>query len=671
MMSTLNSSPYVGRFAPSPSGRLHLGSLLTAYASYLRAKSQHGRFLIRIEDLDLPRCPERNTPIMMQELAILGLFSDDKVLYQSHDTELYHSEIARLYFNHQAYKCTCTRSDLKKRPCCCFENNHHDHTLNQPSIDPQSDSKASFELNNQDSCALSSLLTPQLKLPLPTAKERFSIRVNLEKLLENYPSFKDGNLGVICKSDLETELTHTMVLLRADNIIAYNLAVVVDDLRQGVTEIVRGADLLDATFLQLAFYEMLGEKAPDFFHIPLITNKDGNKLSKQNYAPGALDEFTAGEALIKSATILNILSDDISCEILNSIHTAADSPSKEHISTYFKRAFHDCTAITLLSQALNSNNAENDDTAKDVNKLVAGNKASLDDKAVKNDIDRSEALAANFTESLMQLLMSEHQLMQLIGNAIIEVLDLCYTDQSHKKHLDNKLRCLIHDLKDQDVVLTSKNIFNWVLLRLKLESIPNFAKRDYESLGFDEFASLHNEAQHINNEYELLASLDHDNDAAKLSEKDFDYCTIITKLEHDLTPQGGFLSLLEDTDIFSKNESNNENSKITESSTSTACNEMEDSSKSAKLIENTDSSMNTVTLGNSSMHKLFEDYLNITYKTVYARAALMVIDRLNSKQYSKAAELCRSHQKALDEVLQGFSSLITVQNLPKKPIMML
>lgn len=258
---------YCGRFAPSPSGRLHWGSLVSGYASYFRAKSQQGRFIVRIEDLDFPRCPKENTPIVLEELELLGIKSDCSPIIQSEQLINYQELLSKLIDSKQAYYCTCSRAQMKMRPCPC-----HDKTI-------------------QEQIA---------KGPL----DHVAIRIDLSPYLTHHKSFVDGNLGLIEQAALDHELAHSLVLKRADNIIAYNLAVVLDDHDEHISEVVRGADMLDATFLQLCLYEILGYQAPSFFHVPLIVDHSGNKLSKQNKAPAVLVTNAPHQALAHTYQLL-------------------------------------------------------------------------------------------------------------------------------------------------------------------------------------------------------------------------------------------------------------------------------------------------------------------------------------------------------------------------------
>ena len=258
---------YCGRFAPSPSGRLHWGSLVSGYASYFRAKSQQGRFIVRIEDLDFPRCHKENTPIVLEELELLGIKSDCSPIIQSEQLSNYQELLSKLIDSKQAYYCTCSRAQMKMRPCPC-----HDKTI-------------------QEQIA---------KGPL----DHVAIRIDLSPYLTHHKSFIDGNLGLIEQATLDHELAHSLVLKRADNIIAYNLAVVLDDHDEHISEVVRGADMLDATFLQLCLYEILGYQAPSFFHVPLIVDHSGNKLSKQNKAPAVLVTNAPHQALAHTYQLL-------------------------------------------------------------------------------------------------------------------------------------------------------------------------------------------------------------------------------------------------------------------------------------------------------------------------------------------------------------------------------
>lgn len=271
---------YQGRFAPSPSGRLHGGSMLTGLAAHLRAKSSQGLCLTRIEDLDFSRCDPSLTPLMIQELTLLGLFStQEQLAIQSHELVVYRNVINRLYRHHQAYLCNCTRAELKIRPCNC----PNKHLL------PKYVQHEHLEISGAD-------------ISLAAAQDRLAIRTELKHYLNQarFQSFEDELSGKITLP-ADYHPVSSLVIQRSDGIISYNLAVVVDDHRQGITEIVRGADLLDTTFLQLALYEIFDYTPPKFLHVPLIKDEQGRKLSKQNHAPAILGQLLPHQAVKQAA----------------------------------------------------------------------------------------------------------------------------------------------------------------------------------------------------------------------------------------------------------------------------------------------------------------------------------------------------------------------------------
>ncbi|MGN1356545.1 MAG: tRNA glutamyl-Q(34) synthetase GluQRS [Succinivibrionaceae bacterium] len=235
---------YVGRFAPTPSGNLHLGSLTTAVGSYLRAKSFQGKWLLRIEDLDQPRCPAGASDNILRTLEKYHLHYDGTVLYQSQNIPRYEEIIARLQQQGFSYYCNCSRHRLQE-------------------IGGIYDGKCGCRPENT---------------PLNT-KEKYAIRFRNPGIIT---SFKDILLG-----ELTPDLSRSgedFILKRRDGIIAYNLAVVVDDYDTGVTEVVRGSDLIDTTAAQLNLASVLNFRFPDYLHLPLILQKPGIKYSKQNHA---------------------------------------------------------------------------------------------------------------------------------------------------------------------------------------------------------------------------------------------------------------------------------------------------------------------------------------------------------------------------------------------------
>ena len=249
---------YRGRFAPSPSGLLHFGSLVTALASYLDAKHNNGTWLVRIEDIDPPRELVGASTLILKTLESYGMYWDESVLYQSQQTSFYHQTLAQLAQEQRIYYCQCTRAQIKK----------------------------------------SGGIYPSTCQPLNLSSSNNAIRlVNDVGIFE----FTDQIQGIIrCdKSIAEEDFT----LVRKDGLFAYQLAVVADDIFQNITHVVRGCDLLEPTLRQLSFFEILNKKSPSYSHIPLAVTHEGYKLSKQNNAP-AIDNKNPQPALIAALKYL-------------------------------------------------------------------------------------------------------------------------------------------------------------------------------------------------------------------------------------------------------------------------------------------------------------------------------------------------------------------------------
>lgn len=244
-------NPVIGRFAPSPTGLLHLGNLRTALASWLSARSQGGRWLIRIEDVDGPRCRRHLGEDQIKDLERLGLISDEEVLWQSDRGRIYEETLERLHQLGLLYPCLCTRRDL--------------HLL-------------ASAPHAEDGLR-----------PYPrTCRHRHLERIHPEALRFRLPdgpmAWVDLLLGP--QADDPNRLTGDPLLHRRDGLFAYHLAVVVDDARQGVTEIVRGADLRDVTATQIRLQEALGFPRPAYAHLGLVTAPDGTRLGKRAGALG-------------------------------------------------------------------------------------------------------------------------------------------------------------------------------------------------------------------------------------------------------------------------------------------------------------------------------------------------------------------------------------------------
>ncbi len=233
-------SSCIGRFAPSPSGDLHFGSLIAALGSYLSARAQQGRWLVRIEDIDPPREVPGAATRILQQLEHYGLEWDGEVMWQSQRHDAYRAALAWLRTHRQSYFCTCSRRRIQQL------GGYYDGYCRDRQLPP-------------DNAAL------RLRQHAPV--RHFTDRLRGELLADPQLAEED------------------FIIHRRDGLFAYNLAVVVDDHDQGVTEIVRGADLIAPTVRQIALYQQFGWTPPAYLHLPLAIAADGNKLSKQNHAP--------------------------------------------------------------------------------------------------------------------------------------------------------------------------------------------------------------------------------------------------------------------------------------------------------------------------------------------------------------------------------------------------
>ncbi len=245
---------YRGRFAPSPTGPLHDGSLVAALASWLDARAHGGAWLVRIEDIDGPRCPPGTAEVILGQLAALGLQPDEPPVWQSRRGDLYQAALDRLIASGQAYGCACTRAEI----AAAYER----------TIGPR---PKHGELVYPGTCR-------QGTQGRPARAWRLRVQGRID--------WQDRRLGAQSQ-DLGAEVGD-FVLKRADGLWAYQLAVVVDDAAQGITDIVRGEDLADNTPRQIALQRALGLPTPRYLHTPLVLAADGHKLSKQNGA-AALD----------------------------------------------------------------------------------------------------------------------------------------------------------------------------------------------------------------------------------------------------------------------------------------------------------------------------------------------------------------------------------------------
>ena len=263
--------PYKGRFAPSPTGPLHAGSLVAALASWLDARAHHGQWLVRIEDLDTPRCAPGADCHLLHQLALCGLLPDAAPVWQSSRGALYQQALDKLTQLNHAYPCACSRKDIEIAQLALGVTRARNAELVYPGT-----------------------CRNGLGGRLPRA---WRFRANA------VTHWVDRRLGPQ-HQDVTREVGD-FVLKRADGVWAYQLAVVVDDAAQGITHVVRGADLADNTARQIQLQTALDLPHPSYFHAPLVLGANGEKLSKQNGAP-ALDLNNPLAALHAAATTLGL-----------------------------------------------------------------------------------------------------------------------------------------------------------------------------------------------------------------------------------------------------------------------------------------------------------------------------------------------------------------------------
>lgn len=250
----MKNATVIGRYAPSPSGRMHLGNLCCCLLAWLSAKSKGGQVLLRIEDLDTLRCPRVFADAIIDDLAWLGLSADgpDPVPFQSDRSGLYQQYYDLLAGRGLVYPCFCSRSQL--------------HAASAPH---RADGQVVYPGSCRGLTAEEAAARSRIKAPA------WRVRVPDETV-----GFTDGHMGYY-EENLQRDCGD-FYLRRADGVFAYQLAVVVDDALMGVTEVVRGADLLSSTPRQLWLYRELGLPAPEFVHLPLLLAPDGRRLSKRD-----------------------------------------------------------------------------------------------------------------------------------------------------------------------------------------------------------------------------------------------------------------------------------------------------------------------------------------------------------------------------------------------------
>ena len=255
------SSKYIGRFAPSPTGPLHFGSLIAAIASYLDARANNGVWLVRMEDLDPPREDEGAAEKILDQLIAVKLQWDEEVLFQSTRLENYEDALKILTDNNYCFECACTRPQIK---------------------------------------AMGSVYNGRCRDRSTPPREKFAIRVRVEDRSIGFEDLVQGNY----QQNLKKEVGD-FVILRKDKLYAYQLAVIVDDAFQDVTHIIRGFDLIDSTPRQIYLQQLLGYHTPIYGHIPVIVNNQGQKLSKQHFAD-PIDVNNGAKLIHQALKFLNL-----------------------------------------------------------------------------------------------------------------------------------------------------------------------------------------------------------------------------------------------------------------------------------------------------------------------------------------------------------------------------
>lgn len=266
---------YRGRFAPSPTGPLHAGSLVAALASWLDARAHGGTWLVRIEDVDTPRCIPGADGLILQQLAMCSMVSDEPVVWQSRRSDLYQAALDRLIAQGDAYPCACSRKDIENALTALGSGRQRHQAAAYPGT-----------------------CRPERGGLQGREPRAWRLRVGAGGI-----TWTDRRLGI-----QRQEVDHAVgdfVLRRADGLWAYQLAVVVDDAAQGITHVVRGEDLADNTPRQLLLQHALALPAPTYLHTPLVLGDNGEKLSKQNGAQ-ALDLDDPLAALQAAASVLGL-----------------------------------------------------------------------------------------------------------------------------------------------------------------------------------------------------------------------------------------------------------------------------------------------------------------------------------------------------------------------------
>ncbi len=262
------TTSYRGRFAPSPTGPLHFGSLVAAVGSYLQARSQGGQWLVRIEDLDPPREVPGTADDILRTLEAFGFEWDGEVMYQSRRHAAYESALERLRQSGALYACGCTRREIADSSVNGIEGPVYPGTC---------------------------------RAGLQPGRNARAWRVRVDGAVVEFDDLLQGRQRSVLATDIGD-----FVVKHADGFFAYQLAVVVDDAEQGITEVVRGADLLHSTPRQLLLQRLLGLPTPRYLHLPVVLNEQGEKLSKQTFA-APVDRVNPLPALRQAFELLGMM----------------------------------------------------------------------------------------------------------------------------------------------------------------------------------------------------------------------------------------------------------------------------------------------------------------------------------------------------------------------------
>lgn len=285
---------YIGRFAPSPTGPLHAGSLVAALASWLDARAHGGQWLVRMEDVDTPRCVPGAADVILQQLACCGLLPDAPPQWQSARGALYQRALDQLVSQGHAYPCACSRKDIENTQAALGHARERHAALPYPGTCRRGlhgRTGRSWRFNVTDFKQKNALALD--------GKELIAINSGVKGPLQ----WRDRRLG-LQQQDVATAVGD-FVLRRADGLWAYQLAVVADDADQNITDVVRGEDLADNTPRQILLQQALGVPTPRYLHTPLVKGDNGEKLSKQNGAQ-AFDSSQPLHALSAAARVLGL-----------------------------------------------------------------------------------------------------------------------------------------------------------------------------------------------------------------------------------------------------------------------------------------------------------------------------------------------------------------------------